>query len=390
MVKVLIIERNLSERVLIQSLLPDHCVHFIAPAFFEAAEMLEHSSTDVIVAGPSVGRDEYLKLTETVGKYKNTWLFIILSRTSGDRVQAEHVFKILLHTDGLFSIVPPAPDFIKNSIEDLVRERLRSIPGRRDNYLYDKMSVLVGESELMSGLKSDVVRLSTAPGPVLITGESGTGKEIVARLVHDFSFRKEQLYYALNAGAIPLGLSESELFGSETGAYTGAVRRKGCFEHADGGTLFLDEIGEIEKHIQVEFLRVLETGCIRRIGGNRQIKIDVRLIAATNRNLAEAVSTGQFRQDLLFRINMFQIKIPPLREHKEDIPDLIGHFSSQLKQQRPDKYYTFSDSFIDGLFDHSWPGNIRELRNVFHRAVYASDSEVLTSDSLQFDSFASD
>jgi len=385
MIKVLLIEKNLSERILIQTYLPVYCTSKIVSEITEAVEFLRKSSVDVVIAGSSVNEKLYSRLVKTILTQNHRGLLSILSRDSEAEPAAVSEFKNLIHTATMFSLIPAGLEILGHRIEELVGSKLQSKTSSDDEYFYNKMSVLVGESDAITRLKSEILKYCNAPGPVLITGESGTGKEIVSRLIHDFSDRREKLYYALNAGAIPSGLSESELFGSEAGAYTGALRRKGCFEHADGGTLFLDEIGELEKHVQVEFLRVLETGDVRRIGGNNQISTDVRLVTATNRNLGEAVNAGRFRQDLFFRINVFPIKIPPLREHKEDIPELLRHFSGQLKHDRPDKYCIFSDSFIDGLIEHNWPGNIRELRNVFQRAVYASDSEILTADSLYFD-----
>ncbi|MBI9107259.1 MAG: sigma-54-dependent Fis family transcriptional regulator [Spirochaetales bacterium] len=390
MIKILLIEKKISDRILIQSYLPDCCtlISILDPA--EASGILEKSLVDVVIAGPSVHENHYVRLSRAAAGQRAVGLLSIFSRDRGAERAAEAAFGCYPNLRTIFSIMPSDSRLIEGIIAEIISRKLGKISGGEDDCLFNRMSMLIGESAPISRLKSDILRYSTAPGPVLISGESGTGKEIVARLIHDFSYRSEKLYYALNAGAIPSGLSESELFGAEAGAYTGAVKRKGCFEYADGGTLFLDEVGELDKDVQVEFLRVLETGRVRRVGGNKQVKTDVRLVTATNKNLNAAVRAGSFRQDLLFRINVFQIKIPPLRDHKEDIPDLLRHFSGQLRSKRPDKCYMFSDSFINGLFEHDWPGNIRELRNVFHRAVYASDSEVLTAESLQFDNFNPD
>ena len=247
------------------------------------------------------------------------------------------------------------------------------------------MSRFIGESEAVRGVKRQIFNYRDAPGPVLILGESGTGKEIVARLIHDFSARGAKRFYPLNAGGIPQGMCESVLFGSVPGAFTGAVRKKGCFESADGGSLFIDEIGELDYIVQADFLRVLESGEVRRLGSNEEFITDVRLLTATNKDLEKAVRNGEFRKDLLLRIDAFRIEIPPLRERMEDIPDLLRHFGDELKSKRPGKSFEFTSSFVDRLYEHSWPGNVRELHNVFLRAVYQSETGLLTGDSIIFD-----
>lgn len=387
MVNVLIVEKELSEQILIRNNLPDYCAIFTIDCCAVAEKEMKTRNADILLIGPSVPESEYTGLSKIVNSNENLSMFIVLSRQPQAAGSAGRVFKSHRDIRTLFSVFPVREGLLKKHVAAAVSEKLELISAGSDDHPSGRVAEFIGESGVMNRLKAEIRRLGAAPGPVLITGESGTGKEIAAGLVHDYSNRRDEVFHAVNAGAIPDGLSETELFGSEKGAYTGAVSRKGCFEQASGGSLFLDEIGELEKHVQVELLRVLETGRIRRIGGERMISTDVRLIAATNRDLAEAVDEGKFRHDLLFRINVFQICIPPLREHLEDIPDLLRHFSGQLKEDRPDVYYEFSDSFIDGLFDYSWPGNVRELQNVFKRAVYASDSEVLTADSLRFDLF---
>jgi transcriptional regulator with PAS, ATPase and Fis domain len=381
MVKVLLIQDSMSDHVLIRSFLPRCCVVFHSPVVEEALPLLRKSVFDAVIAGPSVNEKYYEHLIKTLQSCVLRPELIVLSRTA----EGGSGLGKLEESGGLFLFLPDDIKKFEAKMSSVVSEKLRLMTSRENLHIRERMSILVGESEKMIQVKSNILKYSTAPGPVLIYGESGTGKEIAAKLLHDFSGRSDKIYHALNAGSIPAGLCETELFGAEDGAYTGAVKRPGCFEYADGGTLFLDEIGELGLGVQAELLRVLENGQVKRIGGNRHIKTDIRLISATNRNLLEAAGAREFRKDLLFRINMFQITIPPLRERKEDIPELLICFSDKLRADRPDKYYEFSDSFINRLYDHNWPGNVRELRNVFHRAVYSSDSEVLTADTLQFD-----
>jgi two-component system response regulator PilR (NtrC family) len=215
---------------------------------------------------------------------------------------------------------------------------------------------------------------------VLVTGESGTGKELVARAIHYNSDRRDRSFVAINCGAIPENLLESELFGHEKGAFTGAVHQKdGLFEVADGGTLFLDEIAELPPMMQVKLLRVIQEREFRRVGGTRDLKVDVRLVAATNKDLAQAVAVEQFREDLFYRLNVIQIALPPLRDRREDIPLLIRHFLGKLSGN-PD--LPVPDAVMRRLLDYHWPGNIRELENSMERCVVLGRGEALSEDSL--------
>ncbi|MEZ6093786.1 MAG: sigma-54 dependent transcriptional regulator [Pirellulaceae bacterium] len=204
---------------------------------------------------------------------------------------------------------------------------------------------------------------------MLITGETGTGKELVARAVHDCSLRSPKPFLAVNCGALPESLIESELFGHRKGAFTGAdENRNGLFEVADGGTLFLDEIGELPKSVQAKLLRVLETGEVRKVGDNIPFKVDVRIVAATHRNLDEMVAKGQFREDLMYRINTFAIEVPPLRERAEDIPLLAVHLLARHRALVDLDNPGITDAALAALKNHLWPGNIRELANVIEHA----------------------
>ncbi len=218
---------------------------------------------------------------------------------------------------------------------------------------------------------------------MLITGESGTGKELVARLIHELSPRNTQPFVEVNCAAIPQELIESELFGHEKGSFTGAYeRKKGKFELADRGTLFLDEIGDMSLLTQAKVLRVLETQEFQRVGGSKNIKVDVRIIAATNKNLPEEVKKGNFREDLYFRLNVIPIHIPPLRERKEDIPLLVEHFLKTISAEygRPKK--EIKEEALQILMEHDWPGNVRELKNAVERLIIMTPSQVITARDL--------
>jgi len=237
---------------------------------------------------------------------------------------------------------------------------------------------LVGSAEPMRQIYALIEQVAPSSASVLITGESGTGKELVARTIHNLSPRKSQAFVAINCSAIPETLMESELFGHERGAFTGAAaRRLGCFELANGGTLLLDEISEMPVSLQAKLLRVLEERRLRRLGGGNEVSVDVRVLAATNRDPAEAVRRGAFREDLLYRLNVIAIELPPLRRRKEDIPLLGQHLVTQLaeRHQRPARF--LSPAAVEALQAHSWPGNVRELRNVIERAVIICSAEAV-------------
>jgi two-component system nitrogen regulation response regulator NtrX len=227
---------------------------------------------------------------------------------------------------------------------------------------------MVGESPVMQAIQDQVGRVAPTSGRVLILGESGTGKELIARAIHRNSKRADGPFIKVNCAAIPEELIESELFGSDRGAFTGAVKtRDGKFLQADGGTLFLDEIGDMSLNVQAKVLRALEQGEFERVGGSQTIRVDVRVLAATNHDLSKLVEGGRFREDLYFRLNVVPIFVPPLRERRDDIPLLIGHFMRQYALENGFRQKAVSDEAMEVLCDYAWPGNIRELRNLVER-----------------------
>jgi DNA-binding NtrC family response regulator len=241
---------------------------------------------------------------------------------------------------------------------------------------------LVGSSPKMLDVYKSIASVASSKSTVLVTGESGTGKELVAKQIHFNSPRKTKAFLAVNCGALAETLLESELFGYEKGAFTGAATDKiGLFEEANGGTLFLDEIGETTPAMQVKLLRVLQEQEIKRVGGVKNIRVDVRLIAATNRDLEELVKDGKFREDLLYRLSVITITVPPLRERREDIPALISHF---LKRVRPEENNrpAISQEVFDALMNYSWPGNVRELEHTIERVCQFSRGGIITIEDL--------
>lgn len=247
----------------------------------------------------------------------------------------------------------------------------------RENLL--KKWNLIGESKEIKYLRSQVDRAAKSNSRVLITGESGSGKELVARLLHSLSNRASKPFIEVNCAAIPQELIESELFGHEKGSFTGAFeRKKGKFELADGGTLFLDEIGDMSLQTQAKVLRIIETQEFQRVGGNSNIKVDVRIIAATNKDLQREVSKGNFREDLFFRLNVIPLSVPPLRDRKEDIPLLIEYFVRTISEEHGQRPKRITPEAISILQNYDWPGNVRELKNTIERLLIMTPSEIIT------------
>jgi formate hydrogenlyase transcriptional activator len=240
---------------------------------------------------------------------------------------------------------------------------------------------IVGDSAALRGMLRDVKKVAGVETTVLLMGETGTGKELVARAIHTGSPRRDRALVKMNCGAIPQGLVESELFGHERGAFTGALQRRlGRFEMADKGTLFMDEVGELPTDIQVKLLRVLQEQEFERVGSARSQQVDVRLVAATNRDLETEVNGGRFRRDLFYRLNVFPVRIPPLRERAGDIPLLVRHFLAQLQRKLAKPLHAVTEESMRRLQAYPWPGNIRELQNVMERACVMATTPVVDVD----------
>jgi two-component system response regulator AtoC len=242
---------------------------------------------------------------------------------------------------------------------------------------------IIAKSPKMQQVIEVIKVVAKSNATVLITGESGTGKELVARAIHSQSYRKDKPFIAVSCAALPESLLESELFGHEKGAFTGAhAQRRGKFEIANRGTLFLDEIGEMSANIQVHLLRVLEEKEFTRVGGNELIKVDVRVISATNKDMKKAVANGPFREDLYYRLNVVTIELPPLRERKEDVPLLAQHFLRKFAVENQKEITDFSPEASDFLLKYNWPGNVRELENAIERAVILAKNSYIDADDM--------
>ncbi len=252
----------------------------------------------------------------------------------------------------------------KKRLSDKVNNLQKEIKGK---YRFDGV---IGNSPVMMRLLNILMELTNSESTVLITGESGTGKELVAHAIHNNSRRSDKPFVVVNCGALPENLQESELFGHAIGSFTGAIKdKKGIFLEAQGGTLFLDEIGETSLSTQVKLLRFLQNGEIRKVGDNKPIYLDIRIIVATNKDLDEATKNGSFRKDLFYRLNVIRIHLPPLRERKEDIPILVNHFMNKYSNRLQKSLPEISGDAMTLLLNYPWPGNVRELENVIERAV---------------------
>lgn len=343
--------------------------------------MRQPSALDIIFCDLRLPGDvDGIALLTEAKRYQPEADFIIITAYATVQTAVEALKK------GAFDyLIKPVPlDELKLMVKRLLETRsLKEENVRLKEIIQEKFSFnnIVGVSKAIQAVLAKVAKVAPTNVSVLLRGESGTGKEIIAKTIHSASPRRDKPLIIVNCSAIPDTLLESELFGYVRGAFTGAYEdRKGLFQVADGGTIFLDEIGEISPALQVKLLRVLQDGEFQRLGDfAEKIKVDVRIIAATNKNLEEAVDAGHFRQDLYYRLNVVPIFIPPLRERKEDIPYLIEHFLK--KYAPPGRSYSLSPEAMQLLMKYSWPGNIRELENAIeHAIVMAENSEIKVED----------
>ena len=295
-----------------------------------------------------------------------------------DHAFSPRQFSLLTRVAGQIAIA------LRNAIAYERIEQLNAQLSREKLYLEDEIrgdyqfGEIIGRSRALSRVLREIQTVAPTDSTVLITGETGSGKELVARAIHQLGTRREQAFVKLNCAAIPTGLLESELFGHERGAFTGAIsQRIGRFELAHRGTVFLDEVGEIPLELQPKLLRVLQEREFERLGSTRTLKTDARLIAATNRDLAAMAEENTFRQDLFYRLNVFPIAVPPLRERREDIPMLVRHFAQQFARRMKKTIETIPSETMEALARYEWPGNIRELQNLIERAVILSPGQTL-------------
>ncbi|MBQ6770948.1 MAG: sigma-54-dependent Fis family transcriptional regulator [Bacteroidales bacterium] len=288
---------------------------------------------------------------------------------------------------GAFDFIPKPPDL--NRLLITLRNALDKKNLATENKVLKKavklQSQMIGDSEPMLQVREMIAKVAPTNARVLITGENGTGKELVARQLHEFSQRNRGPFIEVNCAAIPSELIESQLFGHEKGSFTSAIKqRKGDFELADGGTLFLDEIGDMSLSAQAKVLRALQENKITRVGSEKEIPVDVRILAATNKNLKEEIEKGNFREDLYHRLSVIVIQVPPLRERKDDIPLLVGNFLETIAQDMGKPVPTFEPEALEELKQYQWTGNIRELHNIVERLVILCGDHITKEDVVRF------
>ncbi len=351
-----------------QSLEDDFDVYTASDAD-EALNVLSADQIDLVLTDLRLGADDGMALIEKILQRPRPPVCMLMTAYGSIATAVEAMKR------GAFDFVTKPVN-----IDELGLKIARAINGRRTEQenvqlrqQVDKrfgLESLVGESRAMHEILDVVRQVAPSRATVLIAGESGTGKELIAHAIHNLSNRHKTRFVAFNCAAFAPQLVESELFGHERGAFTGAVERRiGRFEQAGGGTLFLDEIGEIDSNIQVKLLRALDPGVFERVGGSQSIHADVRLVAATNRDLASHVREGKFREDLYYRLNVVQIRIPPLRERKEDIPLLANSFLKEISERDGKAFRALSPDAMDALLQYDWPGNVRELKGAIDSGV---------------------
>lgn len=333
----------------------------------DACDLVSGGEIDLALLDLNLGNENGTDVLKTLKSLDPELLIIIItgfgsveSAVDTLKLGAYHYMKKPFKADALRVIVKLAlqTQTLKREVRNL----------KRSGGFSAGSTPMIGKSSTFNEVIAQVREIARVPSTVLVTGESGTGKELIARAIHDLSDRRDCAFIAINCASIPSALLESELFGHEKGSFTSATTRKnGLFEEAHHGTIFLDEIGEMDMSMQAKLLRVLQERTIRRVGGLKDLAIDVRIIAATNRNLLDKISAGQFREDLFYRLNVFPIHIPPLRERSEDIPALAAYFLDGFSRSFGRNFVAVAPDACRLMEDYSWPGNIRELRNVIER-----------------------
>jgi two-component system response regulator HydG len=376
---VLVVDDHLNMLKMISDLLRDSFEVLTAATGREGLEKFREDPSDIVVSDIRMPDISGMEVLEEIKKVRPD-TEVILMTAYGDVAQAVQAVK-----GGAYDYVikPFEPERIVLTLQKaLERKRLLERTRHLQEEVQEKFgfSSIIGRSEAMQRAIDLASKAAASDTTVLLTGDSGTGKELFARAIHYCSVRAANRFVAINCAAMPRELIETELFGHVRGAFSGATRDKpGLFEQADGGTMLLDEITELAPELQAKINRALQEKEVRRVGDTKDTAVDVRIIASTNRNLQQALAQGFFREDLYFRLNVFPIPLPPLRERKDDVPLLVRHFMKEIAGQDAERY-VIEPAALQKLLNYSWPGNVRELRNAIERAVTLCDGERITAD----------
>ena len=381
--RVLVVDDEENLRLVLETLLRRHGYAVKAvPSAEEALTAIEAFAPDFVLADVRMGGMSGIELTRELAARGSSVTVIVMSAYGSIELALEAM------KAGAYDYV--AKPFKQDEVLLALRKAEERESLRRENKALreqvaaaSRFEAMIGKSEAMAGVFRTIGKVAAYATTVLIQGESGTGKELVAHALHARSPRKERPFVAVNCGAIPEALLESELFGHRRGAFTDAVAdKRGLFEEAHEGTLFLDEIGELPLATQVKLLRVLQEGTLRRLGDTKDRDVDVRVVAATVRDLREEVDEGRFREDLFYRLNVLPLRVPPLRERREDIPLLVDHFIERNNARLGTRIRGLDDKAKKLMLAYHWPGNVRELENVLERAMVLADADVLSDADL--------
>ena len=380
MPKILIIEDEAAiRRVLVKILAEENDTYevFEAEDALQGTEMIKKEDYDLILCDIKMPKMDGVEVLEAVNKIKPEIPMVMISG-HGDLETAVNTMRL-----GAFDYISKPPDLnrLLNTVRNALDRKELVVENKRLKKKVSKKYEMIGESEAISHIKEIIEKVAATDARVLITGPNGTGKELVAHWIHEKSERAKGPMVEVNCAAIPSELIESELFGHVKGAFTSANKdRAGKFEAANGGTIFLDEIGDMSLSAQAKVLRALQENRVQRVGSDKDIKVDVRVIAATNKNLKKEIEEGRFREDLYHRLAVILVKVPALNDRREDIPLLIAHFSKKIANEQGTTAKSFSNKAVALLKEYDWTGNIRELRNVVERLIILSGNEVTEND----------
>lgn len=380
MSKILIIEDEAAiRRVLVKIISEENDAYEVSEAEdgLQGIEMIKDVDFDLVLCDIKMPKMDGVEVLEKAKKIKPETPFVMISG-HGDLDTAVNTMRM-----GAFDYISKPPDLnrLLNTVRNALDRKVLVVENKRLKKKVSKNYEMIGESKEITRIKEMIEKVAITDARVLITGANGTGKELVAHWVHEKSERSKSPMVEVNCAAIPSELIESELFGHVKGSFTGANKdRAGKFEAANGGTIFLDEIGDMSLSAQAKVLRALQENRISRVGSDKDIKVNVRVIAATNKNLKKEIADGKFREDLYHRLAVILIKVPSLNDRREDIPLLIEHFTTKIAEEQGMAKKTFSKAAIDLLQKYDWTGNIRELRNVIERLIILGEQEVSESD----------